>query len=340
MTYRVVQWSTGYHGAAALRALLAHPQLELVGLHAHSPEKIGRDAGEICGLPPVGVTATGDIAEILRLDADCVLYMPLHADFDDVCRILESGKNIVTTCGDFFHPRKLLDAAIIERLEEACRKGQSSIHATGSSPGFVTEGLPLTLLSLESKLDSLQIDEYADLSFLPSREMVFDDMGMGQPATEHPDIREEPRLAFSQSIQLLADTLGLELERIDASAEVAVATRDTEVAAGTITAGTVAAQRLTIAGVVAGAPLFTMRTHWYCTRELEPRWELADTGWHVSLAGDVKLEMNIRLPLEPDQNIAGLTSNRPVNAIPFVCEAPPGLLTTPELPIPIPRLGG
>jgi 4-hydroxy-tetrahydrodipicolinate reductase len=163
MGYRVVQWSTGYHGAAALRAVLAHPQLELVGLHAHNPEKIGRDAGELCGLPPTGVTATGDVSEILRLDADCVLYMPLHPDFEDVCRILASGKNVVTTCGDLFYPRKFLDAGIVERLEAACRAGNSSIHATGSSPGFVTEGLPLTLLSLESRLDSLQIDEYADL---------------------------------------------------------------------------------------------------------------------------------------------------------------------------------
>ena len=49
-TYRVVQWSTGSVGASALRAIIEHPDLELVGVVVSDPAKEGRDAGELCGV--------------------------------------------------------------------------------------------------------------------------------------------------------------------------------------------------------------------------------------------------------------------------------------------------
>jgi 4-hydroxy-tetrahydrodipicolinate reductase len=100
MSYRVIQWSTGHVGAWALHAIIEHPDLELVGLWVHSDAKAGSDAGELCGLPPVGVVATNDAEALLALDADVVCYTatadlrPWEA-VKDICRILESGKNVV-----------------------------------------------------------------------------------------------------------------------------------------------------------------------------------------------------------------------------------------------------
>src|SRR5947209_2754557 len=102
MPYRVVQWSTGNVGRLALHGIISHPDLELVGLLVHSPEKAGRDAGELCGLGPVGVKATNDVDEVLAIDADAVSYTatgdlrPQEA-VDDMCRILRSGCNVVST---------------------------------------------------------------------------------------------------------------------------------------------------------------------------------------------------------------------------------------------------
>ena len=103
MTYRVIQWSTGNVGKLALRGIINHPGLELVGLWVHGQDKVGRDAGELCGLGRrVGVTATNDAAALRKLDADCVSYTatgdlrPAEA-VEDLCRILESGKNVVST---------------------------------------------------------------------------------------------------------------------------------------------------------------------------------------------------------------------------------------------------
>src|SRR6185369_3583242 len=100
--YRVVQWATGTIGASALRAVISHPAMDLVGVYVYSEAKEGRDAGELCGLAPVGVAATRDIEAILALQADCVLYMPEKGDTDEVCRLLESGANIVTTCLQYY----------------------------------------------------------------------------------------------------------------------------------------------------------------------------------------------------------------------------------------------
>jgi hypothetical protein len=102
MTYRVIQWSTGNVGRHALRCIARHPDLELVGLLVHSPDKAGLDAGEIAGIEPTGVIASNDIDEILALDADCVSYTatgdlrPGEA-VNDMVRILQSGKNVVSS---------------------------------------------------------------------------------------------------------------------------------------------------------------------------------------------------------------------------------------------------
>jgi 2,4-diaminopentanoate dehydrogenase len=177
-TYRVVQWATGTIGARSLRGVVEHPNLSLAGLYVYAPEKAGRDAGDLCGLRPTGVLATRDIDDILELEADCVLYMPRECDVDAVCHLLGSGANVVTTCGEFHHPASM-DPLTRERIEEACRRGSTSVHSTGSSPGFISEAVPLVLTSIQRRLDSLVIEEFADLSQRDSPDLLFELMGFG-----------------------------------------------------------------------------------------------------------------------------------------------------------------
>ena len=73
MTIRVVQWTTGNVGKRSALAIARHPELELVGCYAWSPDKIGRDVGELCGMDPIGVTATDDVGALLALRPDCVV---------------------------------------------------------------------------------------------------------------------------------------------------------------------------------------------------------------------------------------------------------------------------
>ncbi|MGW1027944.1 NAD(P)H-dependent amine dehydrogenase family protein [Streptomyces sp. NPDC002577] len=333
--YRVVQWATGNIGSRTLRATIQHPQLELAGVYVHTPAKAGRDAGDLCGLPPVGVAATDDIEEILALGADCVLYTPRELDVDVLCRLLASGTDVVTTRTDFHH-RDRLEPDLREPVEAACRKGGSSLHSTGSSPGFITEAVPLVLSSIQRRLDSLLIEEYADLSRRDSPALLFEVMGFGRPPAEFDAGRVESLGAsFGPSLRLVADTLGVRLDGIEATGEAACARSRMRIAAGTVEPGTVAAQRVTVAAMRDGRPLLRFRANWYCGTDLDRDWDLRSTGWHVTLDGDAPLDIDIRFPVTLERLAAvspSYTANRAVNAVPYVCQAPPGIRTTADLP--------
>lgn len=339
---RVAQWATGNIGTRSLKAVIEHPALDLAGLWVHAEDKAGRDAGTLCGLDPVGVTATTSIDDVVALGADCVLYMPRQLDADEVCRLLAAGSNVVTTRGELHHPPSM-DPALRARVEAACAEGGTSIHSTGSSPGFITEAVPIVLTSIQRRLDQLTIDEFADLSRRDSPDLLFTIMGFGRPPEAFSEARlQHGRTSFGPSLRALADALGMPLDDIEAGGEVAVARRDVEIVAGTVEAGTVAAQRLTVTGLRDGKPLLRFRANWYCTTQLDPAWDLLSTGWRVSVEGDAPLEVDLRFPF-PVEHMAehspGYTAHRAVNAVPYVCAAPPGILTTAELPQVMAALG-
>lgn len=340
--YRVVQWATGNIGTRALRGVIEHPHLELAGLYVHTPEKAGRDAGDLCDTGATGVTATTDIDDILALRADCVLYMPRLFDLDEVCRILASGSNIVTTRGEFHHP-SAMDPAARAEVEAACALGGTSIHSTGSSPGFVTEALPIVLTSIQRNLDRLAIDEFADLSQRDSPGILFDIMGFGREPAGFEDYRiDHIRSNFGPSLHSVADALGLRFDSVEAHGELATAREKVTIAAGTLEPGTVAAQRITVAGMRDGEALLQFRATWYCTTDVEVDWDIRPTGWHIDVAGDAPLDIDIRFPIPLERMSAvspSYTANRAVNAVPVVCAAAPGIRTTAELPQVLTALG-
>jgi 4-hydroxy-tetrahydrodipicolinate reductase len=340
---RVVQWATGNIGARALRGVIEHPRLELAGVYVHSSDKAGRDAGELCGIGPTGVVATNDADEVLALGADCLLYMPQGCDFDTVSRFLESGTNVVTTRGEFHHPASM-DPERRRQIEQACERGASSIHSTGSSPGFITEAIPAVLTSMQRRLDQLVIDEFADLSRRPSPELLFGLMGYGtDPAGFDTGRWAHGVQSFGPSLRLVAEAVGLPLDSVEGTGSVAVARETTRIAAGTIEAGTVAAQRMRVSGMRDGETLLAFQATWYCTEDLDQDWDLRPSGWRVTVAGDAPLDVEIRLdvPLARMGELSpGFTANRAVNAVEAVCAAPPGIRTTFELPNIVADLSG
>jgi len=345
--YRVVQWSAGRVGTSSMRAVLEHPAMQLVGLWVHSAAKAGRDAGELCGLAPAGVTATGSIDDVIALKPDCVLYMQEGCNVDDVCRILSAGINIVTTRGEFHSPPRM-DQAMRRRVEEACRAGGTSIHSTGVSPGFITEALPLVVTSVARRLDCLTIDEFADMPASCSDEMLLDVLRYGRPASEAADARLLQHMTeqFGQSLNVVADALSLPLDDFQATGETALARTRIPLRGGRfIEAGTVAAQRFTVAGMRGGKPLLQFRANWFCTTDLDKPWTLRENGWRVQAEGDAPLDIYIGMPASRESAaefamvMAGYTAQRAVNAVPYVCAAAPGIRTSAELPQIIARLG-
>ena len=344
---RVVQWSTGYVGMHTMRKVLEHPELELVGLYAHSAAKEGKDAGELAGLEPIGVKATRNIEDIVALKPDCVLYMREGVDYDEVCRLLESGANVVTTRAEF-HYGAGMEPALRERIEEACRKGNSSIHATGSSPGFITEAMPIVLTSIQRRLDHFSINEFADNTTRNSPEMLFEMMGFGaQPGRSNMAHMDHARSSFGPSLQLVATALGMPIERFETRSNIGLARQDVHIAAGVVPKGTVAATKTTLAGFHKGKELMSFTSTWFVSTDVDTddglEWEFrTPSGWHVEVAGDCPLDISISFPCAPEDYAdmtPGLTAHRPVNAVPYVCEAPPGIRTALDLPQIVARLG-
>jgi len=314
--YRVVQWATGNIGTRALREVIRHPELELAGVLVYDPAKAGIDAGVLCGEEPVGVGATDDPAAIKALAADCVLYMPRAFDIDDVVDLLEAGTNIVTTRGELFGGGHRLGADARARVLDACKRGNSSIYATGSSPGFITEVLPLALLSMQRRVDCIEIDEFANMSKRDSPHLLFEQMGFGRPVDSYNPGRAAYLVGeFSPSLAVLAEAAGKPVDEWT---------------------GTVAAQRTTVIGKHRGVDIVRFSANWYCTTDVEAAWELRPTGWRVRVHGDAPFDVDLTFPV-PLEDLGpvtpGYTANRPVNAVAYVCAAAPGILSTIDLPV-------
>jgi 4-hydroxy-tetrahydrodipicolinate reductase len=333
---RVVQWATGNIGTRSLREVIRHPLLELVGLLVYDPAKEGVDAGTLCGEEPVGVTATTDHAVIQALAADCVLYMPRALDLDDVVPLLEHGTNVVTTCGEFVDDGRPLGDEQRARVLDACARGGTSVYATGSSPGFITAALPYALLSLQRRVDSIEIEEFADLSQRDSPHLLFEQMGYGRS----PDSFSANRSAYLQdsfapALGVLAAAAGHPVDTWTSAGEVAVARHTTQLAAGELPAGTIAAQRTAIVGHSNGVEVVRMTPTWYCTTDIEPAWDLRPTGWRVRVHGDAALDVGLAFPVPVEELgsfTPALTANLPVNAVSYVCAASPGILSYTDLP--------
>jgi 4-hydroxy-tetrahydrodipicolinate reductase len=342
-TYRVVQWATGNIGTKSLQGVIGHPQLTLVGLYVTSEAKEGRDAGELAGLEPTGVLATREVADILALKPDCVLYMQQGVDVDVICSLLESGINVVTTAGMFHHPPSV-DPEVRRQVEAACRRGGASIHSTGSSPGFISEAVTLVMTSLQRRLDRLHIGEFADVSSRNSPELLFDIMGFGKDPSEFDAARWEFGAgSFGPSLRLLGDAIGMPIDSVTSSGGVAVANRTLEIAAGTLPRGTVAAQKMNVSGWHQGRELLGFSATWFCSSEVDADWDFRQGGWRMVVEGDSPLDVEVRLdiPLERmAETTPGYTANRAVNAVPVVCDAPAGIRTTVDLPQIIANLGG
>jgi 4-hydroxy-tetrahydrodipicolinate reductase len=332
-----VQWATGNIGTRALREVIRHPDLELAGVLVYDPAKSGVDAGLLCDEAPVGVVATHDRAAIHALEADCVLHMPRVFDLDDVVALLESGKNVVTTRGELFGAGQRLGADARARVLDACHRGNSSIYATGSSPGFITETLPFALLSMQRHVDCIEIDEFADMSRRDSPHMLFEQMGFGKPLDAYSPRRAEYLVGeFSPSLALLAAAADRPVDEWAGTGSVAAARHATTLAAGEIAAGTVAAQRTSVVGTSAGVEVIRFTANWYCTTDVEPAWDLRPTGWRVRVRGDAPFDVDLTFPV-PLADLGSVTpaytANRPVNAVPYVCAARAGILSSTDVPL-------
>jgi 4-hydroxy-tetrahydrodipicolinate reductase len=345
MSYRVIQWSTGNVGRYALRGIIGHPDLELVGLWVHSDAKAGRDAGELCGLEPVGVTASNDMDTLLALDADCVSYnatgdLRPHEVVDDLTKILRSGKNVVSTSlVPLIYPPSAPDA-MREPLETAALEAGVSCFTSGIDPGFANDLLPLVLTGGSERIERIRVQENLNYATYDQPEVLFETMGFAKPM-DHTPILLAPgvlTLAWGGVVHAIAAGLGTEVERIEEWYEKREAPETFEVPSGKVEAGTMAGLRFELRGIVGGEQRIVVEHVTRLRDDIAPDWPPmpGKGGYKVFVEGSPRMTVTFEMEGDGgDENSGGLivTAMRLLNAIPAVCAAPPGLLSTVDLPL-------
>jgi len=345
---KVIQWGTGNAGRKALRGILRHPELELVGVHAHSKAKVGKDAAELCGLDrPTGIRATDDAAALLALDADCVCYMAqgetrIRETIDDLCRILASGKDVVnTSIVSLVYPpgsgRKM-----VESLREACEHGRSTLFTSGFDPGWSGDVIPLALAGCCERVDSVRVSEIMDYSTYEDPGFTGVYFGYGRPLDYAAPLVQPGMLkgGWGSMVHLLADALGMKLDEIREEHERLPAPESFDTAMGRIEKGTCAGVRFEVQGIVGGRAALVAAHVNRLRDDIGPAWDRLGAGKGSGYKIEVKGSPCFTCEIEPvgedgDHNTAGITGTamRVVNAIPAVCAAPPGVVSILDLPL-------
>jgi hypothetical protein len=358
MTIRVGVWGPGSMGVIALRAVIDHPELELVDLVVHSDAKAGRDAGDLCGIDSVGVLASQDPDGLLKGDADVVVYaaagnLRVVEALDDMVRILRSGKDVVScSVVPLVYP-DAVDPAVTGPLRDAALAGGSSFFTTGIDTGFANDILPLALSGISRNIETIRVTEMFNYATYPDQEAVYEILGFGKPP-EFAAIAALPGVfsyGWGPVLHQLAAGLGVSIDNLVEDNERVSSDEAFDTPTGHIPAGTIAAMRSTLTGYVNGEPKLVVDHVTRMRDDIAPQWpqpSIAITpldlgfggasgrgAYRVEIEGSPSIRCELELAENHDHDLGARMAgaSRMVNAVPAVFAAAPGLLSALDLPL-------
>ncbi|MEV0334291.1 dihydrodipicolinate reductase [Nocardia sp. NPDC050717] len=343
-----IVWGTGNVGRAAIRAVAAHPALELTGVLVHNPDKIGRDAGTLAGLDTeLGVAASADIDAVLTAGPRAVVYAAsgdIRPDdaLADIVRAVRAGAVVVTPALYPLYDPVGAPAELREPVLAAIAEGGGSLFVSGVDPGWGNDVLPLLMSGLASTLDVVRCQEIFDYSTYDQPDSVRYLVGMGQPMDYQPPmlLPSVPTMVWGGQIRLMARALGVELDEIRETLDRRAldATVQT-VQMGEFAAGTQGAVRFEVQGIVEGEPRIVIehvtRIHPSCA----PDWPTPPDGvgaHRVIIEGTPRIEVSVEASDEGGNRSAGGNATavgRLVNAIDWLVAAEPGLYDALDVPL-------
>jgi 4-hydroxy-tetrahydrodipicolinate reductase len=338
---KVVVRGTGTVGAAGLRLIIQHPQLELVGLLVSGPEKVGIDAGDLAGTGKTGIVGTTDVDAILALEPDCLAQftnsaMREEATNAEIIPFLLRGINVVSNSQmDVFQPRHGRQE-YVEPIARACEQGGASMFSSGVEPGFATTGFPLNLLSIGGRVDEVKVAEIVNISEYGGVESL-KLYGFGEPLDYKPPMFTSPigNAWHRSTVKCFADYMGVKLDEITSTWETAALDFDIEPLFGRIPAGRTAGTRWTMVGMSGGKPFITYTKLERLHDAAGPDWQHGKVGegnnvfWRTEIIGEPSYVSEIGTSLVPS---VAMIPAHVVNAIPTVCDAPPGILDPMRIP--------
>jgi 4-hydroxy-tetrahydrodipicolinate reductase len=345
---RVFQVASGNVGTEMIKRIRRHPDLQLVGLHCYSPEKVGRDAGEIAGIGPIGVAATGSVDDIVAARPDCVTFHGVWPDLNLYERVLEAGINVVTTADwvTGYHRNtnhRLVDGRTeSEVLRAACECGNSTFYGTGMNPGLA-QILTIVHSADVADIEKVTCIESVDVSCHHSAD-TWANCGYGRPVDdpEVPRLLELGTRVFEDGVRMMADCLDVELDEVAFEYELGACTKDVDLGWYQLPAGSVGGSAFSYIGKADGVPRIELRLEWQMTPHTKPHWDIQ--GCYITkIDGDPVIYSKHMILPKPGSDFSSVeafaaigmtvTGMPALNAIRAIVDAPPGLITSADLPL-------
>lgn len=327
MAIRVIQMGLGPIGSGVARQLLERQGFEVTAAVDIDPEKVGKDLSDVCGLDaPSGVVVETNLSAVLsRGEADVVTHCTsssLEVIRPQLEAILEAGLPVVSTTEELSYPwftRKVLAEAIDLMAKEA----GLAVVGTGVNPGFAMDTLPTVLTGACERVDSITVDRLQDAAIrrLPFQQKI----GAGLTPDvfgEKADNLEIRHVGLTESVAMIAASLGWEMERITDVIEPKIAEQQVSSQYMTVEVGQAAGLIQDAVGYRNGEPVIKLHMEAYLGSP-----ESYDA---VRIEGSPPLYSRIEGGIHGDIATASVT----VNTIPKIMAAPPGLQTMRDLPIP------
>jgi 4-hydroxy-tetrahydrodipicolinate reductase len=326
---RVISYGTGVVGGFIAKFLLEKEGVEIVGAVDIAKDKIGKDLGEVLGLNrKVGVKISRDIESVLQeTQADIAVHTTssfLKDTYPQIGSILEQGLDVVSTCEELSYPY-VSEPKLARELDALAKMHDVTVLGTGINPGFLMDTLVITLTSACEKIDKIDVTRVMNAA---TRRVPFQKkIGAGLTVEEFQEkIRERHitgHVGLEQSISMIAGALAWKLDKIVVqSVEPVIAKKTVESKDIRVDAGKVAGLKQKAQGIMKNTEVINLDFQAYIGA--------AEEYDSVTIKGVPNINQKIQPCVHGDIGTVAVI----VNAIPRVINAPAGLFTMKDLPVP------
>ncbi|MGA8547805.1 MAG: hypothetical protein WB785_21425 [Mycobacterium sp.] len=337
-------WGLGTLGSACLRALQRLPEFELVAVYTYNPEKSGKDAGLVIGIPATGVDVTNDRDAFMGCDAECVLYTPRDFGFDytesdkDLQDLLGAGRNVITALA-YRNLAAWRGEGIAEQLTASCQHGRSTLYVTGLEPDFMSERLTMTLSGLCTDIEHMRLVEIFRSDGVGDEMWLAGGFGLPPGDSNYVDMAAQlVRNYFVPSMMWTAQQMGRPIERVEPSIKSILAPHDIELPDRNrrVAKGTVGGLEFSWDLYSGEAVFFRGEGYYYVGDVMRPPKAVGDDCWLIEIEGRPSVSLTLQalasaklgtVVYDDDPTSPGYyaTAGPLIQAIPDVVEAEAGI---------------
>ncbi len=319
---RVIQFGLGPIGSGVARVIAARQGYEIVGAVDIDPLKAGKDVGQVIGLErDLGVKVSDDAAKVLKKKADVVMHCTrssLAKVEPELAAIIRARHNIVSTCEELAMPWG--HGAAAKRIDALAKKFKVTALGTGINPGYMMDTLPLVLTGVCQQVTSIRVRRVVDAS--KRRKPLQAKIGTGMTVAEFKAKagKEIRHVGLTESIALIARTLGWKIDQIEETIEPVIAQKPVKTEFYDVAPGFVTGVEQFGYGIRDGQRVIELHL-----RMCVDAGESVDEVW---IDGKPAIHSVIH-GVHGDLSTAAVAAN----CVRRVVAAPPGLVTMPDLPI-------